>query len=378
MEGSYLFARLILHENNIPLQSGILGDSFLDKIKSEDFNYNVVFDNLVKFPNFISLINISSIVYQRTLLQPTIHYCQKKILQIKNWDIFKYSVMPMQVFNYLNPIYQDKKTRYMDYINNIYEGRGLLQNEINKFSEEAKHSNNLLIYNMKNCSSTRTQYKIFLKVFPSSFEKFLKISSPQTPFPRTQYYIQGYTYYIGGKNTALPLTKLKRYVKTIYEHTAVWLKQEIKSQSFFEFIVSEGVQHGVPIENTLLLLAFLSRNLPHLELFYVKEPKKSLFLELFFWDYSQLWKQVLSENPEMVFPNMSDEKEEISKTIEKSKRMPSVYHFTTALLSAYTLRKDGLDKYLIKFYTYGGTYFYKYYKNVQGISKCPFARTILS
>lgn len=338
--------------------SPILGRELVHTLKKSNMHpadtYQKVLNSYINIKNEIAL---SSAAYFLTLQPELKSFCETgnfKTLNRSKLTEVEHAAIPLEV---LTPL-------HAEYLKNLAAAKNLSEQEMNALANSLADE---FQKTRENCGTAISFRKLEDKLgsfcMGLDFCELSKdinsvLSSAEVGFPRIQYSLNGYTRYV--YNSLLESENLPFLLQTIYDLEVEWLKlreKNLTDTALFEFVVNEGITKGIHTKEIFLVLAYSMRNMPSLDVEYVKAPEKSLLLEVYFWAFKDI-KAKLSkkENKAFVFPDY-----------------PSgglgIYHYLTASLLACESRLAGQSETTAVLMGYLSKLGYKANKLYKAVSK---------
>jgi len=360
-ELSPLYADIYLEDDErlIEPTSPILGKNLVAHIRYDKRHpKDVVSDLLEKNPNLLKELQLSSIAYFKTLINPLNEYCaseQKEEANDKRIGVVEMAAIPLVV---LDPLHGDYIKNVSEMRNNYVEKTDIpnMANIVATKYQKSRYDCNVV----KKLNEIENKAKKYL---PKRLDRLVdlhnKISSPEAAYPRIQFSINGFTQYVYDELYKLDTTKLSNLLKTIYDAQVEWLdlreKNPIQTR-FISHFENKAIAQGFLPRDILLVLAYSTRNMSSLDVQYGYDSHKALILEAYFWKFREI-RDVMSEKyfPD-IFPDVN------------MRQNPGIYHYATASLLACEVRLNGFTGAMARIVALGNKIGYKVHKLIGEIS----------
>lgn len=341
-------------ERLIEPTSPILGHSLVTKIRQDSRHPELILQDLKTNPNIKRDLQLSSMAYFKTLVGPLKNYCateQKEAPDDKAIPVVEMAAIPLHILKPLHPAYKKNLAKLRTNYVELHEG-----------DAEAAALATALAYQQEryNCpvvTKLTTMEAKIKKYLPKRLDRLVdlhgKISSPEAPFPRVQFSVNGFTQYVYNEIFKIEHDRLSRLLKVIYEAQVEWLKNADEgkiSNRYFAHFNDKAIQAGYQPREILLVLAYSTRNMPSLDVQYGYDADKALMLETYFWKFHDHRDYATKKYVKDVFPNR------VFKT------NPGLYHFATSALMACEVRLHGYSGVMARLIALGNKVGYKVHK----------------
>lgn len=342
-------------ERLIEPTSPVLGKNLVENIRKDPRHPEHILQELkYQYPGLFRDLQLSSMVYFKTLVGPLRQYCmseKKEEANDKAIEVVETGAIPLQVLapmhsRYLNNL-QKLRTNYVEINDNEVERMARL-----RALEYQRERYNCDV--VKKLEAMEAKAK---KLLPRRLDRLVdlhgQISSAEAAFPRIQFSVNGFTQYVFGELLKIPQQRLAGLLKEVYEAQVRWIELREKnemSERYFTYANNKALAAGYLPRDILLVLAYSTRNMPSLDVHYGYETEKALMLETYFWKFRAHRDYVTKKFEKDIFPNAV------------MKRNPGLYHYATSALLACEVRLHGYSGAMARLVALGNKIGYKVHK----------------
>ncbi|MFZ4715093.1 MAG: hypothetical protein ACOYL6_15335 [Bacteriovoracaceae bacterium] len=337
--------------------SVVLGKKLAAQIRLDQRHPDEIIDSIKKdFPNYKKDLQLSSIIYFKTLLPSLQKYCttDHKEEEASERDIkqVEQGAIPLSILKPLHTSYLENlniiRTNYVE------KNEAHIEKLAGDMARAYQHQRYdcLVVHKLGNMEK-KAKKNLPGRLYDRLIDLNHKISSPEASFPRIQFSINGLTQYVYNEIMKLPLDRLNKLLKTGYDAEIAW--RELKrttgtKERYFTAIEREINAAGFMPREALLFLAYSTRNMASVDVHYGYDTDKALLLEVYFWKMHDIRNDVQSKYLPDIFPN------------KVMKANPGLYHYATASLLACDIRLHGYSGAMAKFLALFNKVGYKVHK----------------
>jgi hypothetical protein len=146
-----------------------------------------------------------------------------------------------------------------------------------------------------------------------------RVSSPEAPYPRLQFAINGFTQYVYQQLIAYP--KLEQLLSDTLAAETEWVRNEDQGQAqplFTAFMRDRLLARGYSGRSILLALSYSTRNMASIDTQYGIDLNRALLLEAYFWQFRNIRTALNGHHLSRIYANHVFSQD------------PGVYHYMTA------------------------------------------------
>lgn len=335
--------------------SPILGKNLVALLKKDKRHPDVILKELrAKYPTLNRELQLASIAYFKTLVQPLKTYCattKKEEANDKAIDVVENAAIPLEV---LLPMHESYTGHLVSLRANYVEKSA---DRIEEVARRTAHSYQANRYNCDVVTKLNNMEAKVKKYLPKGLDRLIdlhhKISSPEAAYPRIQFSVNGFTQHVFDELLKIPYERLSDLLKVTYEAQVEWIAKRDKNEPverYFTAFENKALKAGHLPREILLVLAYHTRNMPSLDVQYGYDTDKALLLEVYFWKLHEHRDYVTKLYEKDIFPN------------KVMKRNPGLYHYATSALMACEVRLHGYSGIVARLMALGNKVGYKVHK----------------